>query len=278
MKKFPIFAGAATAMITPFKKDFSVDIDCMKKLADIQLQAGIKTLVVCGTTGEASTLTKKERIQIISALKDYVNQDCKIIAGTGCNNTAKAKEYTQDAYLAGADGILAVTPYYNKATQQGIIKYYTEICSVTPLPVIAYNVPTRTAVNILPETAKKLGEIENLCGIKEASGNMGQITESAMLCGNDTAIYSGSDELNLPILSVGGKGFISVVGGVEPKKLGELYEAWEKGDIEKARRIHFALLPLIKHLFSTVNPIPLKKLLNEKGQTEYILRSPLYAE
>ncbi|MBR6507228.1 MAG: 4-hydroxy-tetrahydrodipicolinate synthase [Clostridia bacterium] len=277
MKKLPIFVGTGTAMITPFKKDLTVDYESLKKLMEIQLKAGAGALIMCGTTGEASTLEREEKAEIIYKAKDFVKNDCAVIAGTGCNDTKKAVAFTKDAYEAGADGILAVTPYYNKTTQDGIIRYYKDICDASPLPVIAYNVPSRTCVNILPATAKELWEIPNLFGIKEASGNMAQITELKSLCG-EMHIYSGSDEINLPILSVGGIGIISVVSNAVPEKTQEMCNRWFEGDTAGALRIQLSLMPLIKQLFSSVNPIPIKKYLYEKGLTEYVLRPPLYAE
>lgn len=221
MKKLPIFVGTGTAMITPFKKDLSVDYEALKRLAEIQLKAGVGALIMCGTTGESSTLEREEKAEIIRVIKDFVKNDCAVIAGSGSNNTKNALIFTRDAYEAGADGILAVTPYYNKTTQDGIIRYYKDICDASPLPVIAYNVPSRTGVNILPSTAKELWNIKNLNGIKEASGNMGQITELKSLCG-EMHLYSGSDEINLPILSVGGIGLISVVSNALPEKTQEM--------------------------------------------------------
>ena len=278
MKKLPIFCGAGTAMITPFTKDGKIDFDSLERLIELQLKAGIKALIVCGTTGEASTLTKEERIRITSFAKEKAKNDCKIITGTGCNNTAKAVEFTRDAAEAGADGILAVTPYYNKTTQRGIVKYYGEICGATETPVIAYNVPSRTGLNISPTTAKELCGIPDLCGIKEASGNMAQITETASLCGKELPIYSGSDEINVPVFSVGGIGVISVLSNVFPEKVREMCDCCLKGDFERARAIQLETYPMIKRLFSSVNPIPVKKYLYEKGLTEYYLRPPLYAE
>lgn len=278
MKKLPLFRGAGTAMITPFTKDGKIDFGALKRLTDIQTDAGISALILCGTTGEASTLSREERISIIAFVKETVKDKCVIIAGAGCNNTAKAVMFAEDAVKAGADGILAVTPYYNKATQKGLVKYYEAICAATEKPVIAYNVPGRTGVNILPQTAKELSVIPNLNGIKEASGNMAQITEISALCGENLTIFSGSDEINLPILSVGGAGLISVVSNAEPKKVKDMCDKWFDGDIQGALEIQLSLMPLIKQLFSTVNPIPIKKLLYEKGLTEYVLRPPLYAE
>ena len=278
MKKLPIFRGAGTAMITPFTKDGKIDFCALKRLVDIQLNAGISALIVCGTTGEGSTLSREERMSIIAFVKEIAKDKCVVIAGTGCNDTTKAVIFTEDAVKAGADGILAVTPYYNKATQKGIVKYYEAICESAKKPVIAYNVPGRTGVNILPQTAKELCKIPNLNGIKEASGNMAQITEIISLCGEELPVFSGSDEINLPILSVGGAGLISVVSNAEPKMVKDMCDKWAHGDTAGAMEIQLSLMSLIKQLFSTVNPIPIKKLLYEKGLTEYVLRPPLYAE
>lgn len=278
MKKLPLFCGAGTAMITPFTKDGRIDFNSFEKLIEIQLKAGTDALIICGTTGESSTLTREERIQITEFVKERVKNHCKVITGTGCNNTEKTVTFTKDAINAGADGILAVTPYYNKTTQKGIVKYYEAVCEASDKPVIAYNVPSRTGLNIPPETAKEIGKIPNMCGIKEASGNMAQITETSYLCGESLPIYSGSDEINLPVFSVGGIGVISVLSNAVPEKVKELWESWKNGDTECARQIQLEVLPLIKQLFSSVNPIPIKKYLYEKGLTEYSLRPPLYAE
>lgn len=278
MKKLPLFCGAGTAMITPFAKDGRIDFNSLEKLIEIQLKAGTDALIVCGTTGEASTLTREERIRITEFAKSRVKNDCKVITGTGCNNTEKAVLFTKDAIDAGADGILAVTPYYNKTTQKGIVKYYEAVCGAADKPVIAYNVPSRTGLNIKPETAKEIGKIPNMCGLKEASGNMAQITEISYLCGEELPVYSGSDEINLPVFSVGGIGVISVLSNAVPEKVKELWESWKSGDIKRAKEIQISLYPLIKQLFSSVNPIPIKKYLYEKGLTEYVLRPPLYAE
>ena len=277
MKKLPIFVGTGTAMITPFKKDLSVDYEALKRLAEIQLKAGVGALIMCGTTGESSTLEREEKSEIIRVIKDFVKNDCAVIAGSGSNNTKNALVFTRDAYEAGADGILAVTPYYNKTTQDGIIRYYKDICDASPLPVIAYNVPSRTGVNILPATAKELWEIPNLFGIKEASGNMGQITELKSLCG-EMHLYSGSDEINISVFAIGGIGMISVVSNAVPKKMKELWNRWQSGDIKGAAKLQGELFPLIKSMFSDINPIPIKKYLYEKGLTEFVLRPPLYAE
>lgn len=278
MKKLPLFRGAGTAMITPFTKDGKVDYEGLKRLIDIQVSAGISALVVCGTTGESSTLSREEKYEIIEFTKNTVKNDCLVIAGTGCNNTEKTVWFTRDAEEAGADGILAVTPYYNKATQKGLVKYYETICAATEKPVIAYNVPGRTGINILPQTAKEISALPGMYGIKEASGNMAQITEISALCGKELPIYSGSDEINLPILAAGGVGLVSVLSNVEPKKVKEMCDKWSEGDADGALKIQLEFMPLIKQLFSMVNPIPVKKLLYERGLTEYVLRPPLYPE
>lgn len=278
MEKTPIFRGVGTAMITPFKKDGKIDFESLKKLTEMQLCAGTDALIVCGTTGECATLTREERFEITRSVTAEAGDDCKVICGTGCNDTQKAITYTKDAVQAGADGILAVTPYYNKTNQKGLIKYYKTICESTTKPVIAYNVPSRTGVNIMPETAFEISKLPNAAGLKEASGNMAQITETAALCGEALPIYSGSDEINISVFAIGGIGMISVVSNAVPEKMKELWNRWQSGDTKGAAKLQGELFPLIKSMFSDINPIPVKRYLYEKGLTEFVLRPPLYAE
>lgn len=278
MKKTPIFCGVGTAMITPFTKDGRIDFNSLKALTEIQLEADVDALVMCGTTGEASTLTLTEKVEIVAFVKDLVKGKCPVIAGAGSNDTATACRHTVALCEAGADGILAVTPYYNKTTQKGIVTYYEDLCSAGNRPVIAYNVPSRTGLNILPDTANLLSGISNLCGLKEASGNMAQITEICGSCNDSLPLYCGSDEIAIPVISVGGIGFISVLSNVDPKGMKKMWTAWKSGDIQTAAALQHSFTPVIKRLFSSVNPIPVKKMLNEKGLTEYVFRKPLCAE
>lgn len=269
------FNGIITAMITPFK-DGKVNFDSLGKLIDNQ--KGIASaLVILGTTGESSTMTDAEREQVILYSVNRAAGEIAIIAGCGSNNTSKAVAYTKRAEQLGADGILAVTPYYNKCTQSGIIEYYKAICGATHLPVIAYNVPTRTGVNILPETAEKIAALPNLAGIKEASGNMAQVCETARRVRGKTDIFSGDDGLNLPILAIGGAGVISVASNIVPRQVRQVYELVKKGDLQGANKLQDKLLPLIGALFSEVNPIPVKAALNMLGFDAGLPRPPLTA-
>ncbi len=278
MNGAPVFRGAGTALVTPMKSDLSVDYRALGELIDIQTNAGIKALVVCGTTGEAATLSEAEKAEITDFAVRRTSGKAAVIAGTGSNDTAAAIRMTIAAEKAGADAVLAITPYYNRTTREGLIRHYEAICSSTALPVIAYSVPSRGGMNIDPETAKRLTRIPGIAGIKEASGNMAQITAIRAACGDSLPVWSGSDDITVPILSVGGCGVISVVSNAKPDAVRMMCEAFETGDVRTASEIQLRLLPLIHSLFSKVNPIPIKKLLAERGLIEYVLRPPLYPE
>ena len=261
-------------MITPFK-DGKVNFDTLGKLIDFQIEGGTDALVILGTTGEPSTMTESEREEIIRYSIERADGKIKIIAGVGSNDTSKAVIYAKTAEKLGADGVLAVTPYYNKCTQRGIFEYYKAICGATSLPVIAYNVPSRTGVNITPETAEKLSSLSNLAGIKEASGNMAQVCETMRRVRGKTDIFSGEDALNLPVLAIGGAGVISVVSNVAPKEVKEVYTLVKEGDYDRANELQDKLLPLIDACFTEVNPIPVKQALNMLGFDAGIPRPPL---
>ena len=269
-----IFSGSITAMITPFK-DGKVNYGALGKLIEYQIGNGTDGLVILGTTGEPSTMTDTEKEETIRYCVEKATGKIKIIAGCGSNDTAKAVAAAKRAEKLKADGVLAVTPYYNKCTQRGILEYYKAICDATKLPVIAYNVPSRTGVNILPETAEKLCSLKNLAGIKEASGNMAQVCETMRRVRGKTDIFSGEDGLNLPILAIGGAGVISVLSNVAPKQVKKLCTLVEEGNLEKANGLQDKLLPLIGALFSEVNPIPVKEALNMLGFDAGIPRPPL---
>lgn len=269
-----IFRGVITALITPFK-DGKVNFDALGKLIDYQIEGGADALVILGTTGEPSTMTDEEKEETIRYSINKAAGKIKIIAGCGSNDTAKAVAATQRAEKLGTDGVLAVTPYYNKCTQRGILEYYKAICSATKLPVIAYNVPSRTGVNITPETAEKLAQLNNLAGIKEASGNMAQVCETARRVRGKVDIFSGEDALNLPILAISGAGVISVLSNIAPRKVREVYTLVSQGNLAKANELQDSLLPLIDALFCEVNPIPVKAACNMLGFDAGIPRPPL---
>ena len=273
MKK-TIFKGAATAIVTPLTKD-GIDYEQFGRLIEWQIEEGIDAIVVCGTTGEASTLTDDEHRDAISFAVKKVNGRVPVIAGTGSNDTAYAIELTQHACEAGVDGILLVTPYYNKATQKGLIESFRAVADVSTKPIILYNVPSRTGCNILPATAAILAEHPNIVAIKEASGNISQIAELAALTRGKLDIYSGNDDQIVPIMALGGIGVISVLSNPMPKATAELCRKFFEGDIAGAAKMQLDLLPLINALFCEVNPIPVKAAMAAMGYCENYLRLPL---
>lgn len=272
--KNTVFTGVATAIVTPLNEK-GIDFEKFGKLIDWQIEEGINAIVVCGTTGESSTLTDEEHREAIKFCVDRVAGRVPVIAGTGSNDAAYAIDLTKFACEAGADAMLVVTPYYNKATQNGLIKLFTAIADASTKPIILYNVPSRTGVNIAPATCKVLAEHPNICGIKEASGNISQIAEIAHLVGDKMDIYSGNDDQIVPIMSLGGKGVISVLSNVMPKKSVEICDSFFAGDVAKAREIQLELLPLINALFCEVNPIPVKAAMAAMGWCENYVRLPL---
>ena len=273
MKK-TVFTGAATAIITPMKND-KVDYESFEKLINWQIAEGIDAIVVCGTTGEASTLSDDEHKDVIKFCVDTVKGRVPVIAGTGSNDTAYAIELTQHAANVGADAALLVTPYYNKATQNGLIKMFTSIADASSIPIILYNVPSRTGCNLLPATAAKLADHPNIVGIKEASGNISQIAELAHLVGDKMDIYSGNDDQITPILSLGGKGVISVLSNPMPHATSKICHDFFEGRHQDAVKAQLDLLPFISALFSEVNPIPVKAAMAAMGFCENSLRLPL---
>ena len=274
MKKI-IFKGCGTAIVTPFIDEEHVNFDEFRKMLEFQISEGIDSIIVCGTTGESSTMSLEERKQTIKFAIDVVNKRVPVIAGTGANCTKSAIEMTKYAESVGADGALIVTPYYNKTTQAGLIEHYKKIASSTLLPIILYNVPGRTGVNILPETCKELSKVENIVAIKEASGNISQVAEIADLCGKDLAIYSGNDDQIVPILSLGGLGGISVLSNIVPKETHEIVYEFMNNNISKSLELQLKYLKLIKALFCEVNPIPVKAGLNMIGFNAGTPRLPL---
>lgn len=263
MKKC-LFTGVATALATPFN-DKGVNIPEFKKFIDFQISSGVNALVVCGTTGEASTMTQEEKKQAIECAVSTSNKRVPVIVGTGSNDTSTAIINSAIAEELGADGLLVVTPYYNKTTQTGLIEHFRAIASSVSIPIILYNVPSRTGMNITPETCFELSKIDNIVGIKEASGNVSQVAKIAKLCGDDFAIYSGNDDQIVPILSLGGKGAISVLSNVKPELTCNITNSFFKSAINEACHYQLQALPLIDALFVETNPIPVKTAINMLG-------------
>jgi 4-hydroxy-tetrahydrodipicolinate synthase len=271
-----IFKGAGVAIVTPFTQDNKVNYEALGKMIDFQIENGTDAIIICGTTGESSTLSHEEHDACIRFTVEYTAGRVPVIAGTGSNSTEEAIRLSTHAQASGADGLLLVTPYYNKATQAGLIEHYTKIAQSVTLPVILYNVPSRTGVNILPETAVTLAKtVENIVGIKEASGNIAQIAKLASLADGCIDIYSGNDNEIVPILSLGGVGVISVLSNVAPKLTHDIVQKYLDGDVETSRKLQLQSVPLINALFSEVNPIPVKAALNMMGWEAGGLRLPL---
>ena len=273
MKKI-IFEGAATAIVTPLNEK-GVDFESFGKLIEWQIENKIDAIVVAGTTGEGSTLTDSEHKAVIKYCVEKVAGRVPVIAGTGSNDIAYAIELTKYACEVGADAMLLVTPYYNKATQNGLIKSFTAIADASSKPCILYNVPSRTGCNLLPASCAKLAKHPNIVAIKEASGNISQIAEVAHLCGDDLAIYSGNDDQIVPVLSLGGKGVISVLSNLLPFETSKMCHDFLKGDVASARKAQLEYLPLVDALFCEVNPIPVKAAMSIMGFGENFLRLPL---
>ena len=274
MAKNTIFEGAATALITPFK-DGQVDYPALKKLIDWQIEEGIDALVICGTTGEGSTMTDEEHKEVLRFSLEAAAGRVPMIAGTGSNDTAYAIQMTRHACEMGYDGVLVVTPYYNKATQNGLVAHYTAIAEASTKPVIVYNVPGRTGVSIAPATYAKMSKVPNLTAIKEANGNISSIVETATLVGDAMDIYSGNDDQIVPIMACGGKGVISVLSNVLPKETSEMCRKMREGDVAGAMEMQKKYLALTNALFSEVNPIPVKAAMAAMGFCENYLRLPL---
>ena len=273
MKKI-LFKGCGTAISTPFDEN-GVNLKEFERLVNFQIENGVDSIIVCGTTGEASTMTLDEKLATISCAVKTSHGRVPIIAGTGGNNTKQVVEYSKQVEKLGCDGLLIVTPYYNKCTQNGLIEHYKLIASEVSLPIILYSVAGRTGVNIEPKTCYELSKIENIVAIKEASGNLSQVAEIAHLCGDNLHIYSGNDDQVLPVLSLGGLGVISVLSNVKPQYTHDMVQNFFDGNIKKATEMQLHALPLIKALFSEVNPIPVKQALNDIGFDFGVPRLPL---
>lgn len=271
-----IFTGAGVAIVTPFHEDGSVNYEAFKEQIERQIAGGTDAIIVCGTTGESSTLTHEEHLDVIRYCVKVVNKRIPVIAGTGSNCTETAIYLSTEAEKAGVDGLLIVTPYYNKATQAGLISHYSQIADSTKCPIIMYNVPGRTGCNLLPETVAELVRTKsNLVGLKEATGNLAQASKTMALTDGKLDLYSGEDGLVVPLMSIGAVGVISVWSNVAPGKVHAMCESFFKGDIKTARKLQLEALPLVDALFSEVNPIPVKKALNLMGMEVGPLRSPL---
>lgn len=273
MKKI-LFKGSGTAIVTPFTND-GINFEEYKKLVEFQIAEGTDAIIVCGTTGESSTMTNEERKALIKYTVQIVDSRVPVIAGTGSNNTSATIELSKYAQSVGADGLLVVTPYYNKTTPNGLIAHYSAIAKEVTIPIILYSVSSRTGVNITPEVCFELSKIPNIVAIKEASGNISQVAQIASLCGNNLNIYSGNDDQIIPILSLGGIGVISVLSNIEPKFTHKMVYDFLNGNIESARKAQLQSLDLINTLFCEVNPIPIKEALNIKGYNFGIPRLPL---
>ena len=271
-----IFKGAGVAITTPFLANGEVDYDTFRDQIEYQIQNGTDAIIVCGTTGEASCLSHEEHLDCIKFCVEVVNKRIPVIAGTGSNCTETAIYLSTEAEKYGVDGLLVVTPYYNKATQKGLIEHYTMVANSVKLPIIMYNVPSRTGCNILPDTAAKLCKnVPNIVGIKEASGDISQVAKVALLCGDDIDIYSGNDDQIIPILSLGGKGVISVLSNIAPKQTHDICQAFFDGDTAKAAKLQIEAIPLVGALFCEVNPIPVKKAIELQGRDTGVVRRPL---
>lgn len=272
--KNTIFTGIATALVTPMTET-GIDYEAFGRLIDFQIKSGIRALVVMGTTGESATASDEERREAVRFAVERAAGRAKIIAGTGSNSTAHAIENTKAACEVGADGVLVVTPYYNKATQRGLAAHFTAVADVSTVPVILYNVPGRTGCNLLPETLAVLAKHKNIVAIKEASGNMAQFMEMMARCGEEIDIYSGEDALTVPMMAMGAKGTISVLSNVVPALAVEMADAALEGNFQKAAALQLKVLPLVDALFSQVNPIPAKAAVSAMGYGTEVLRLPL---
>ena len=271
-----IFTGAGVALVTPFKEDLSVDYDQLEKFIDFQIDNGTDSIVICGTSGEASTMSHDEQIEVVSACVSHVNGRVPVIAGAGANCTDEALNLAKRSEKAGADGLLVVTPYYNKATQKGLEEYYTTVGNSVDIPIIMYNVPGRTGTNIQPATAVKIAKsVDNIVAIKEASGDIGQVATLAALADGCLDIYSGNDDQVVPLLALGGKGVISVLSNVAPRETHDMVMKFLKGDVKGSLDIQLKYMDVIHNLFSEVNTIPAKRAVAEMGYCKNIVRRPL---
>lgn len=270
-----LFKGSGVAIVTPFKADKSVNFEAFEKMIDYQIENKTDAIIVCGTTGEASTLTDDEQIEVVRTAVVRTAKRVPVIAGAGSNHTDHGIELCRRSEKVGADGLLIVTPYYNKTTQRGLVQYYTRMAGAVELPIIMYSVPARTGLNIMPQTVKELSRVENIVAVKEASNNITQVAQIAALCGDDIDIYSGEDEKIVPMLSLGAKGVISVLANIAPRKTHEMVISFLNGDVETSRKLQLEAIELIEALFCEVSPIPVKEALNMMGMNAGGYREPL---
>lgn len=269
-----MFKGAIVAIVTPFKNG-KIDEESLRELIEFQIVNGTDGIVPCGTTGESATLSHEEHDRVIEITIDAVKKRVPVIAGTGSNSTAEALRLTEHAYKAGADGALIVCPYYNRPTPEGLYQHFKTIAEKVPIPIIPYNIPSRTGVNLMPEMVAKLSKIKNIVGIKEASGSIKQMSDIIELCSEDFAVLSGDDIFTLPLLAIGGAGIISVVSNVVPADMAALVDAFAAGEIARAKTLHHKMGALMEALFIEVNPIPVKAALALMGKIKYEYRLPL---
>ena len=269
-----MFKGAIVAIVTPFKNG-RVDEEKLRELIEFQIENGTDGIVPCGTTGESPTLSHEEHDRVIEITVDAVKRRVPVIAGTGSNSTAEALRLTEHAREVGADGALMVCPYYNRPTQEGLYQHYKTVAEKVKIPIIIYNIPGRTGVNLLPETMARLAKVPGIVGTKEASGSLKQMHEVIQLCGPDFAVLSGDDFFTYPLLCLGGHGIISVISNIVPKDMAALVDAFAAGDLQKAKNLHYRMAPLVDSLFIETNPTPVKAALAMMGKIEYEVRLPL---
>lgn len=269
-----LFYGAATALVTPFRGG-EIDFDALEGLIDFQIEGGIDALVVLGTTGEPASVTPAERSAIVECAAARVGRRVPLIVGTGSNDTRTAVALSREAVRLGADGLLVVTPYYNRTSARGLVEHYNAVADAADAPVIMYNVPSRTGMNLLPETVAELARHPNLCAVKEASGDIRQLTGLAELCGDGVAVYSGNDEMTLVALALGARGVISVASNLVPGVMHELVAGWLRGEVGRSRALQLEYMPLFRALSAQVNPIPVKAALGMMGRIEETMRLPL---
>ena len=269
-----VFTGSGVAIVTPFTED-GIDFQKLGELIDMHVERKTDAIIICGTTGEASTMTEEELKAAIKFTVEKTDKRIPVIAGTGTNDTAKTIKRSQYAQGVGADAVLVITPYYNKTTQKGLLEHFTAVADNIDIPIIIYNVPSRTGLNITPDTLRKLCEHKNISGIKEASGNFTQIAEIAYLCGDKLDLYSGNDDQVVPIMSLGGKGVISVTANIIPEEMHDMVFSYLEGDVQKSKELQLKIMPIFKALFCEVNPIPVKTAMNLLGYNVGKLRLPL---
>lgn len=275
MKK-RIFTGAGVAIVTPMHADGSVNYEKLKELIDFQVEGGTDAIIICGTTGESATLNHEEHLNVIRKAIEYTGRRIPVVAGAGSNDTSYSVVLSKEAEAMGADGLLVVTPYYNKTSQRGLVAHYNRIADSVNIPIIAYNVPSRTGTNIQPETLKEMAKHPNIVAVKEASGNIGSVAKIKALCGDDLDLYSGNDDQIVPLLSLGGIGVISVLSNIMPKQTHDICRLYLDGKVKQSAALQLELLDLINALFMDVNPIPVKEALNLMGMQVGECRMPLF--